>query len=111
MSSAYYVGVDLGTACVGLAVLEEIYKPVAGAYRYVDVVREGMVVDYIGAINVVIEMKQELEKKLGIKLIYAAVAIPPGTEDLDSGAVKNVVQATGFEVTNMLDEPTASNAV
>lgn len=110
-SSVYYTGVDLGTACVVLAVLDENRKPVAGAYRYVDVVRDGMVVDYIGAINVVRQMKQELEEKLGTELIYAAAAIPPGTDAIDGGAVKNVVQAAGFELTNLLDEPTAANEV
>lgn len=110
-SSVYYTGVDLGTACIVLAVLDENYKPVAGAYRYADVVRDGMVVDYIGAINIVREMKQDLEEKLGAELIYAAAAIPPGTDELDSGAVKNVVQAAGFELTNVLDEPTAANKV
>lgn len=110
-SSVYYTGVDLGTACVVLAVLDENRRPVAGAYRYVDVVRDGMVVDYIGAIHIVREMKQELEEKLGTELIYAAAAIPPGTDALDSGAVSNVVQAAGFEITNLLDEPTAANEV
>lgn len=110
-SSVYYTGVDLGTACVVLTVLDENYKPVAGNYRYADVVRDGMVVDYIGAISIVKELKQELEEKLDTELIYAAVAIPPGTEGLDSGAVKNVVQAAGFELTNVIDEPTAANKV
>jgi len=110
-SSVYYTGVDLGTACVVLAVVDENYKPVAGAYRYADVVRDGMVVDYIGAINIVRELKRELEGKLGTELIYGAAAIPPGTDALDSGAVKNVVQAAGFEITNVLDEPTAANKV
>ncbi len=110
-SSVYYTGVDLGTACVVLAVLDENYKPVAGAYRYADVVRDGMVVDYIGAIKIVRELKQELEEKLDTELIYGAAAIPPGTDILDSGAVKNVVQAAGFELTNLLDEPTAANKV
>jgi len=110
-SSVYYTGVDLGTACVVLAVLDENYKPVAGAYRYADVVRDGMVVDYIGAVRIVRELKQEIEGKLGVELIYAAAAIPPGTDMLDSGAIKNVVQAAGFELTNLLDEPTAANEV
>ena len=110
-SSVYYTGIDLGTACVVLAVLDEDYKPVAGAYRYADVVRDGMVVDYIGAIKIVRELKQEIEERMGVELIYAAAAIPPGTDALDSGAVKNVVQAAGFEVTNVLDEPTAANKV
>ncbi|WP_063556519.1 ethanolamine utilization protein EutJ, partial [Clostridium ljungdahlii] len=90
---------------------DENYKPVAGAYKYADVVRDGMVVDYIGAINIVREMKHEIEEKLGTELIYGAAAIPPGTDELDSGAVKNVVQAAGFELTSVLDEPTAANKV
>ncbi|MCI8647240.1 MAG: ethanolamine utilization protein EutJ [Firmicutes bacterium] len=110
-SSVYYTGVDLGTACVVVAVLDENKRPVAGAYRYADVVRDGMVVDYIGAVRIVREMKEELEEKLDTELIYAAGAIPPGTDLLDSGAVKNVIQGAGFELTNLLDESTAANEV
>lgn len=108
-SKVYYTGVDLGTACVVLAVLDENYEPVAGAYQYADVVKDGMLVDYMGAIKLVKTMKEELESKLGVELLYAATAIPPGTDNLDGGAVKNVVQAAGFEVTSVLDEPTAAN--
>lgn len=110
-TSTLYTGVDLGTACIVLAVMDENYQPVAGAYRYADVVRDGMVVDYIGAITIVKELKAELEEKLGEELIYAAAAIPPGTDALDGGAIKNVVQGAGFELTNVLDEPTAANQV
>lgn len=110
-SSVYYTGVDLGTACVVLAVFDENYKPVAGAYRYADVVRDGMVVDYIGAISIVRELKEELEEKLNTTLLYASAAIPPGTDSLDGGAIKNVVQSAGFLITALLDEPTAANAV
>lgn len=110
-SSVYYTGVDLGTAYVVLAVLDENLRPVAGAYRYADVVRDGMVVDYIGAVKIVRELKKEIEEKIGTELIYAAAAIPPGTDSIDGGAVKNVVQAAGFELTHLLDEPTAANRV
>ncbi|MBS3977249.1 MAG: ethanolamine utilization protein EutJ [Syntrophomonadaceae bacterium] len=110
-SSVYYTGVDLGTTYVVLAVLDENYRPVAGAYRYAGVVKDGMVVDYIGAIRIVKELKQELENKLGVDLIYAAAALPPGTFELDSGTIKHVVQGAGFEITSLLDEPTAANAV
>lgn len=108
-SSVYYTGVDLGTSCVVMAVLDENYRPVAGAYKYADVVRDGMVVDYIGAIRIVRAMKEQIEEKLGTELLYAAAAIPPGTDNIDGGAIKNVVQAAGFELTNLLDEPTAAN--
>ena len=105
----YYTGVDLGTACVVMAVLDKDGQPVAGTYRYADVVRDGMVVDYIGAIKIVREMKEKMENVLGEELVYAAAAIPPGTDSLDGGAVRNVVESAGFEVTNMSDESTAAN--
>ena len=108
-SKVFYTGVDLGTACVVIAVLDEEFKPVAGAYKYADVVRDGMVVDYVGAVQIVKELKEKIEKQLGTELIYAAAAIPPGTDELDSGAIRNVVMAAGFELSNVLDEPTAAN--
>ena len=110
-STVYYSGVDLGTACVVLTVLNEHKRPVAGAYRYADVVRDGMVVDYIGAIKIVRELKEEIETKLGCELVYAAAAKPAGTDMLDAGAVKNVVQEAGFTLTAMLDESSAANHV
>ena len=64
-SKTYYTGVDLGTACVVLAVLDDKRRPVAGAYRYADVIKDGMVVDYIGAVRIVKELKEEIEKELG----------------------------------------------
>ena len=108
-SKVFYTGVDLGTACVVIAVLDEEFKPVAGAYKYADVVRDGMVVDYVGAVQIVKELKEKIEKQLEAELIYAAAAIPPGTDELDSGAIRNVVMAAGFELSNVLDEPTAAN--
>lgn len=110
-SSVYYTGVDLGTACVVVAVLDENKRPVAGAFRYADVVRDGMVVDYIGAVQIVRELKEQVEDALGTELVYAAGAIPPGTDSLDGGAVKNVIEGAGFECTTMLDESTAANLV
>lgn len=105
----YYVGVDLGTACVVMAVLDRDHQPVAGIYEYADVVKDGMVVDYIGAIRMVRAMKEKMEEALGEELLYAAAAIPPGTDELDGGAVKHVVEGAGFEVTNLSDESTAAN--
>lgn len=110
-SAVYYTGVDLGTAFVVMVVLDEHKMPVAGACRYAEVVRDGMVVDYIGALRIVQEMKAELEERLETELLYAAAAIPPGTDALDSGAVKNVVEGAGFELTALPDESTAANEV
>jgi ethanolamine utilization protein EutJ len=108
-SSVYYTGVDLGTACVVLSVLDEKRQPVAGAFTWADVVRDGMVVDYMNAIDIVRRMKESIEEKLGTELIFASAALPPGTDALDGGAIKNVVMGAGFELTSLSDEPTAAN--
>ncbi|HEL1972466.1 TPA: ethanolamine utilization protein EutJ [Streptococcus suis] len=110
-SNIYYTGVDLGTAYIVLVVLDEHRNIVAGAHRAASVIKDGMVVDYIGAIRIVRELKEELEEKLQTELLYAAAAIPPGTDSLDGGAIKNVVQSAGFELTALLDEPTAANTI
>lgn len=82
---------------------------ITGAYRRAEVVRDGMVVDYIGAVDIVRELKDEIETNLGQELDYAAVAIPPQTEGLDGGIVRNVAEAAGFKVIALADEPTAAN--
>lgn len=110
-NAIYYTGVDLGTSCIVLSVLDDSFRPVAGNYREAHVVKDGMVVDYLGAIQIVRELKEELEGKLGHELRYCGAAIPPGTEMLDSGVIRHVVEAAGFELTALLDEPTAANAV
>lgn len=106
-----YTGVDLGTAFIVISVLDKDMKPICGASRYATVVKDGLVVDYIGAIRIVRELKKEVEDKLGRELIYAATAIPPGTSVNDTKTIQYVVEGAGFEVTNVLDEPTAANAV
>jgi len=109
--SSYYTGVDLGTACVVVCVLNEAARPVAGAYKYANVVKDGMLIDYIGAVEIVREMKRQLEERLGSELLAAAAATPPGTARLDSGATKHTVESAGFNVTHIIDEPTAANEV
>ncbi len=107
----YYTGVDLGTAFIVMVVMNEDGVPIAGDYQYATVVKDGMVVDYIGALRIVRDMKEKLEGILGTELVYAAAAIPPGTENIDHGVVKNVVEGAGFEVISISEESTAANEV
>lgn len=71
-------GVDLGTANIVLAVVDKDNQPVAGATFPSTVVRDGIVVDYIGAVRAVTELKGQLEELLGEALDAGACAIPPG---------------------------------
>ena len=74
-----YCGLDVGTAFIVLAVVDAAGEPVACAYRFASVVKDGMVVDYMGAVDIARELKEELEQQLGRELEPCAVALPPGT--------------------------------
>lgn len=104
-------GVDLGTANIVLAVVDEEGKPVAGASYPSKVVRDGVVVDYIGAVRVVSRLKDELEAALGTTLEVGACAIPPGVADGSLKALGNVVEGAGFRLGGILDEPSAAALV
>ncbi len=106
-----HVGVDLGTAYLVLLALDENFKPLAGIYRYANVVRDGLVVDFIGAIDLLREMKREVESRLGRKLTHAATGYPPGVPNVEVRATANVLRAAGFDCRAEVDEPSAANAV
>ena len=105
------VGVDLGTANILVSVTDSADRPVAGVSTPSCVVRDGIVVDYVGAIRIVRSMKARLEEKLGVRLTKAACAIPPGISPGNTKAIGNVVEAADFELTAIIDEPTAAATV
>ncbi|PKM81857.1 MAG: ethanolamine utilization protein EutJ [Firmicutes bacterium HGW-Firmicutes-14] len=106
-----YTGVDLGTAYIVLAVVDEDGNPAGGAMRFAQVVKDGLVVDYLGAVNIVRELKTALEERLDHCLDLAGVAYPPGTAEGDRRAIIHVAEAAGVEVKTIIDEPTAANEV
>lgn len=111
MGGELLAGVDLGTAYIVLVVLDRDMKPVACEMEFAQVVKDGLVVDFIGARNIVKRLKERVEEKLGLELTKAAIAVPPGTGERDSATHRYVVEGAGFEVTSILDEPTAANSV
>lgn len=106
-----YVGVDLGTAYIVIVVLNSAKEPVACAMQFAQVIKDGLVVDYVGASRIVRQLVAELEERLGCKLTHAAIAVPPGTGDKECATHRYVAESAGLEVTQTLDEPTAANAV
>lgn len=105
------VGVDLGTACVLLVAVDSTGLPVAGALRWADVVRDGVVLDFVGAARIVRELRAEVEAKLGTALSRAAVTIPPGVGAANARGHRYVVEAAGLDCTALVEEPVAANAV
>ncbi len=105
------VGVDLGTAYLVLVVLDAQGNPLAGEYQFAQVVRDGLVVDYAGAVDLLIAMKERVEKRIRRELTHAASAFPPGVPRAEVQATANVVEAAGLRCLDLVDEPSAANAL
>ncbi|MBR0381770.1 MAG: ethanolamine utilization protein EutJ [Eubacterium sp.] len=105
------LGVDLGTANIVLSVVDENDTPIAGATYPSSVVRDGIVVDFMGASRAVRNMKAKLEEMMGVEFHEAATAIPPGIISGNVKVISNVVESVGLDVINVVDEPTAAASV
>ncbi len=99
----FYVGVDLGTADIVLMVLNAAGEPVACFLEWTEVVRDGVVVDYAGAVEIVGRLVGLAQHKLGVKLTGAATSYPPGT---DPRLSTYILERVGLEVSAVKDEPT-----
>jgi ethanolamine utilization protein EutJ len=75
------------------------------------VVRDGLVVDFVGAVALVQALKERVERRLGFGLTSAASGYPPGVPQAEVRATANVLRAAGLECSGLLDEPTAANNV
>jgi ethanolamine utilization protein EutJ len=106
-----FVGVDIGTANVVSVAVDSTGRPLAGEITAARVVREGMVTDYQGAINIVRSQIQSLSQRLRIDICKGASAIPPGTESGNQKVTQYILEAANLEVTNIIDEPTAASLV
>lgn len=110
-SGTLHVGVDLGTAYTVLVVLDDRGEPLAGAWEYAEVVRDGVVVDFAGATEIVRRLKSDVEQRIGRPLGQAATTYPPGVPESEVRATRYVLEAAGLDVSALVDEPTAANRV
>lgn len=102
-------GVDLGTATVVLAVVDAAGEPVYLDSTPAKVVRDGVVVDFQGAVEVVLELRATAERLLGMAIGEAGTAYPPGVGPAESRACRYVLEAAGLDCTALVDEVDAAN--
>lgn len=102
--SPLWLGVDLGTCDVVSMVVDREGQPVAVCLDWADVVRDGIVWDFFGAVTIVRRHLESLEQQLGCRFTHAATSFPP---DTDARISINVLESAGLEVSHVLDEPTA----
>lgn len=110
-SNSVHVGVDLGTAYTVLVVLDENRQPIAGVYQFAQIVRDGLVVDFVGAVDLLRKMKSQVEEKIGFRLTSAASGYPPGVPQAEVRATANVLSGAGLDCRGLIDEPSAANHV
>ena len=110
-SAKLFAGVDLGTAYIVTAVVDESETPVAGVVtRSRSSIRDGLVLDYVGAIRILRDQVEKLNAA-GMPIQSASAAFPPGTMGRNAQAFGNVVQAVGLNLSGLIDEPTAASLV
>lgn len=104
-------GVDLGTATIVVTAVDAIGQPVYWDFVRAQVVRDGVVVDFQGAVDAVRRLKTSAEAALGTAIEEAATAHPPAVPASDCRACSFVLQQAGIECRSLVDEVSAANAI
>ena len=104
-------GVDLGTATIVIAAVDAQGEPVYWDFISAQVVRDGVVVDFHGAVQAVRQLKASSEAALGMEIEAAATAHPPAVPVSDCRACAFVLQQAGIDCRSLVDEVTAANAI
>jgi len=99
-----YLGIDLGTSDVVSMAVDAQGVPVAVCLEWADVVRDGVVLAFFEAVQIVRAQVEAIETKLGRRFTHAATSFPPGTDPRISA---NVIEAAGLSVSAIIDEPSA----
>lgn len=110
-TGALRLGLDLGTANIVLSVVDGRGNPVAGAWRQSGVVRDGVVVDWQGAVRATKDLRATVEDRLQHRFSEVSIAIPPGIDDATTKVFVNVVEAAGLQLAEIVDEPVAAARV
>lgn len=98
----YHLGIDLGTADIVVMALDARGEPQACFLEWTEVVRDGVVVDFAGAVEVTRRLVERAASRLGVSFRAASTSYPPGT---DPRLSTYVLDRLGLEVAGLADEP------
>ncbi len=104
-------GVDLGTATVALTAVTSGGEPAYYDELRTGVVRDGVVVDFAGAVAAVRELVGRAEELLRARVRDAAAAYPPGVGEAESRACRYVLENAGVNCRRLVDEVSAAQAL
>jgi ethanolamine utilization protein EutJ len=106
-----YAGVDIGTYKTMAIIIDDTGVPRAASMRRTEVVSSGLIVDYVGALNVVRELMEEFKRHCLVPIEKGATSYPPQTEYANLKTTTYILEGVGLEVLIAPDEPTAANQV
>jgi ethanolamine utilization protein EutJ len=104
-------GVDLGTSTVILTLVDDGGLPVYVASRACEALRDGVVLDFHGAVEAVSDLIEAAAEHTGQRVAEAAAGYPPGIGPNESRACRFVLEQAGVGCTALVDEVSAANAV
>lgn len=101
-------GVDLGTASTALVAIDADGTPVLLLAHPSGALRDGVVVDFVGAAEAVADLRTRAGELLEQEVLAAATAFPPGVPDSDQRTCAFVLERAGFVDVELTDEVTAA---
>ena len=104
-------GIDLGTATIVICAVDEVGQPIYWDFVPDRVLRDGVVVDFHGAVRAVTELKRNAEQALNRRIVEAATAPPPAVSASDCRACTHVLEQAGIDCRKLVDEVSAANAI
>ena len=110
LTGNFGAGIDLGTSTVVLVLVEGDGLPVFAASTPCGALRDGVVVDFAGAVEAVTRLV-EAAAGTGYRVTEAAAGYPPGIGPAESRACRFVLERAGLECTALADEVSAANSV
>ena len=106
-----HAGIDLGTSTVVLTVVDADGLPAYVASTPCEALRDGVVVDFHGAVDAVTSLVETAATQTGHRIDAAAVGYPPGVGLAESRACRFVLERAGLGCTALVDEVSAANSV
>jgi len=110
-AQSLFAGVDIGTYKTIAIVVDEKGVPRAANMRRAEVVRSGLIVDYVGALNLVRGLMEDIRRCCPLPIEKGATSYPPQTESGNIETTRYILEGADLDVLKILDEPSAANLV
>ena len=101
-------GVDLGTATIVLTGIDNNLRPVYWNFLPCEAVRDGVVVHFAEAVTAVRALAAEAAQALGVEVVEAATAFPPGVAQAEARACRYVLENASVTCRRLVDEISAA---